>query len=79
MEFDDFKKLVNENPERLEKVIKRNNEDSKAKIQRTVDHLDDYDSFALVTIRGEKLTLLSAVIRLNLWLLVKLLKMMQKK
>ena len=52
MEFDDFKKLVNENPERLEKVIKRNNEDSKAKIQRTVDHLDDYDSFALVTIRG---------------------------
>lgn len=52
MKFDDFKKLVNENPERLEKVIKRNNEDSKAKIQRTVDHLDDYDSFALVTIRG---------------------------
>lgn len=79
MEFDDFKKLVNENPERLEKVIKRDNEDSKAKIQKTVDHLDDYDSFALVTIRGEKLTLLSVVIRLNLWLLVKLLKMVQKK
>lgn len=52
MIFDDFKKLVNENPEEVKEILEKNSKESKAKIQKIVDHIDDYDSFALITIRG---------------------------
>lgn len=52
MNFEDFMKLSKENPEKLEEFAKKNFKDNKAEMQKIIDHIDDYDSFALITIQG---------------------------
>ena len=52
MNFEDFMKLSKENPEKLEEFAKKNFKDNKAEMQKIIDHIDDYDSFALITVRG---------------------------